>query len=118
MGSLDCAGARASGGRIGDRSMLTKFVNRLIARSASSSGEPKVYKRASHGIARDAISPGALKVTQTLQGAGFKAYVVGGAVRDLLLGGEPKDYDVATDATPEDVHRLIRRSRIIGRRFR
>jgi poly(A) polymerase len=98
--------------------MLKKFVNRLFARKTSPTDEPKVYKRASHGIARDAISPGALKVTQTLQGAGFKAYVVGGAVRDLLLGGEPKDYDVATDATPEEVHRLIRRSRIIGRRFR
>lgn len=98
--------------------MLKKFVNRLFARKSSATDEAKVYKRASHGIARDAISPGALKVTQTLQGAGFKAYVVGGAVRDLVLGGVPKDYDVATDATPEEVHHLIRRSRIIGRRFR
>lgn len=99
--------------------MLRKIVNRLFARGGKPvAHEPKVYKRKSHGIARDAISPGALKVTQALQGAGFKAYVVGGAVRDLLLGGVPKDYDVATDATPEEVHRLIRRSRIIGRRFR
>jgi poly(A) polymerase len=99
--------------------MLRKFVNRLFSRTGKPiAGEPKVYKRKSHGIARDSISPGALKVTQSLQSAGFKAYVVGGAVRDLLLGGVPKDYDVATDATPEEVHRIIRRSRIIGRRFR
>jgi poly(A) polymerase len=99
--------------------MLRKFVNRLFSRSGNSAaGEPKIFKRKDHGIVRDSISPGALKVTQSLQAGGFKAYVVGGAVRDLLLGGVPKDYDVATDATPEEVHRLIRRSRIIGRRFR
>jgi poly(A) polymerase len=109
--------------------MLKKFVNRLFNRggaraAAGKAGaraavpEPKTIARKSHGIARDMISPGALKVTQSLQAAGFKAYVVGGAVRDLLLGGVPKDYDVATSATPEQVHKLIRRSRIIGRRFR
>jgi poly(A) polymerase len=104
---------------------MLKIVKRLFSRggkkAAGKNGktaEAKTIARKSHGIARDKISPGALKVTQTLQAAGFKAYVVGGAVRDLLLGGVPKDYDVATSATPEEVHKLIRRSRIIGRRFR
>jgi poly(A) polymerase len=71
-----------------------------------------------HGIKREQISYGARRVTEGLQAAGYQAYVVGGAVRDLLLGRAPKDFDVATDATPEDVRRVFRRSRIIGRRFR
>lgn len=71
-----------------------------------------------HGVARERVSPCALRVTQTLQRHDFAAFVVGGAVRDLLLGREPKDFDVATDATPEEVRALFRRSRIIGRRFR
>lgn len=70
-----------------------------------------------HGVAREQISYGALKVTDGLQAAGYQAFVVGGAVRDLLLGRIPKDFDVATDATPEEVRRIFRRSRIIGRRF-
>ncbi len=71
-----------------------------------------------HGIRRDQISSCALKTTQELQKAGFSAFVVGGAVRDLLLGLDPKDFDVATNATPEQVRSAFRRSRIIGRRFR
>jgi len=71
-----------------------------------------------HGIARDKINPHALKVTDRLQQAGFRAYVVGGAPRDLLLGGEPKDYDIGTDATPDEVRKLFRNARLIGRRFR
>lgn len=71
-----------------------------------------------HGIDREQISYGARRVTEGLQAAGYQAYVVGGAVRDLLLGRAPKDFDVATDATPEEVRRVFRRSRIIGRRFR
>jgi poly(A) polymerase len=63
------------------------------------------------------VSPNAVRVTHTLQQAGFKAFIVGGAVRDLLLGIKPKDFDVATDATPEEVKRLFRRAFIIGRRF-
>ena len=66
----------------------------------------------------DRISSGAQKVCETLQQHGFAAYVVGGAVRDLLLGREPKDFDVATGARPEQVRAIFRRSRIIGRRFR
>ncbi len=64
------------------------------------------------------ISSGALKVISVLQGSGFQAYLVGGGVRDLLLGRHPKDFDVATDAHPEDVRKLFEDSRIIGRRFR
>lgn len=71
-----------------------------------------------HGIRHNQISPCALKVTHELQKSGFLAFIVGGAVRDLLLGLDPKDFDVATNATPEQVRSAFRRSRIIGRRFR
>ncbi len=71
-----------------------------------------------HQIDTKFISNAALKTTSGLQKAGFDAYIVGGAVRDLLLNKEPKDFDVATNATPEEVKRIFRRSRIIGRRFR
>ena len=71
-----------------------------------------------HGIARKHISPGALKVTDALQKAGFEAYVVGGGPRDLLLNAKPKDFDVGTSATPEQVREVLPKSRLIGRRFR
>jgi poly(A) polymerase len=71
-----------------------------------------------HGINVALVDERALNVVRTLQDAGFEAYVVGGAVRDLLLGLRPKDFDVATDATPEEVKGLFRRAFIIGRRFR
>ena len=60
----------------------------------------------------------AVKVVQILIKAGYDAYLVGGCIRDLLLGYEPKDFDIATNATPEQVHKAFKRSRIIGRRFR
>lgn len=71
-----------------------------------------------HRIDRKLLSSSALKTTQELQRAGFEAFIVGGAVRDLLLKRRPKDFDIATDATPEQVNRIFRRSRIIGQRFR
>ncbi|MEM8659340.1 MAG: polynucleotide adenylyltransferase PcnB [Pseudomonadota bacterium] len=77
-----------------------------------------VIPRDQHCISRRNISDNALKVMARLRGDGHQAYLVGGAVRDLLLGGRPKDFDVATDATPETIHALFRNSRIIGRRFR
>lgn len=77
-----------------------------------------IIPRDQHCISRKNISDSALKVMSRLRGGGYQAYLVGGAVRDLLLGGHPKDFDVATDATPEAVHALFRNSRIIGRRFR
>ncbi|NBS98654.1 MAG: polynucleotide adenylyltransferase PcnB, partial [Betaproteobacteria bacterium] len=80
--------------------------------------QAKILRGADLGLQRNLISPNAIKVCETLQRAGFKAYLVGGAVRDLLLGFTPKDFDVATNATPEDVKAQFRRAMIIGRRFR
>ncbi len=77
-----------------------------------------VIPRDQHCISRKNISDSALKVMSRLRSKGHQAYLVGGAVRDLLLGGHPKDFDIATDATPEAIHALFRNSRIIGRRFR
>ncbi len=74
--------------------------------------------REQHVISRKDISPNALRVLYRLREAGFGAFLVGGAVRDLLVGGHPKDFDVATDATPEEVKSLFRNCRLIGRRFR
>lgn len=80
--------------------------------------EPHVIGPGDHNISPQAISRGAATVVETLEDAGFNAYVVGGCVRDLLLDLHPKDFDVATDATPEQVKQFFRRSRIVGRRFR
>jgi len=78
----------------------------------------RTIPREQHIISRREISPNALRVLYRLREAGFGAYLVGGAVRDLLLGMHPKDFDVATDATPEQVKQLFRNCRLIGRRFR
>jgi len=78
----------------------------------------RIYARSEHDISRDNISPNALKVLYRLKNAGYDAFLVGGGVRDLLLGGQPKDFDVSTNATPEDVRGLFRNCRLIGRRFR
>ncbi|HEY2145005.1 MAG TPA: polynucleotide adenylyltransferase PcnB [Steroidobacteraceae bacterium] len=77
-----------------------------------------VIPRSEHSISREAISPNALKVLYRLKEAGYQGFLVGGAVRDLLLGITPKDFDVATNALPEEVRRLFRNCRLIGRRFR
>ncbi len=79
---------------------------------------PKIIPRPEHPISRKNIDREALKVLYRLKGAGYLAYLVGGSVRDLLLGKRPKDFDVGTDARPEEIRRLFRNSRIIGRRFR
>lgn len=79
--------------------------------------KPKIWTQAEHRIDRRLVSHNAVRVCETLQNKGYKAFVVGGAVRDLLLGMRPKDFDVATDASPEETQRLFRRARIIGRRF-
>jgi len=81
-------------------------------------GTWRTYTQPEHGIHRDDLSQAAISVCDGLQKAGYQAFVVGGAVRDLLLGRHPKDFDVATSATPEQVRGVFRRSRIIGRRFR
>ncbi|HEN47327.1 MAG TPA: polynucleotide adenylyltransferase PcnB, partial [Mizugakiibacter sp.] len=77
-----------------------------------------VLTRAEHCVSRKNLSSAALRVLYRLHEAGYAALLVGGAVRDLLLGGHPKDFDVATDATPEEVRKLFRNCRLIGRRFR
>lgn len=77
-----------------------------------------IIPREQHVISRKNISKAALRVLYRLNEAGYAAYLVGGAVRDLLLGGHPKDFDVATSATPEEVKKLFRNCRLIGRRFR
>jgi len=95
--------------------MIKRFIRRVFGlRSDTMLRVP----RNRHGLARERISPAAAKVCAVLREAGFSGYVVGGAVRDLLLGIEPKDFDIATDARPEQVKPLFRRAIIIGRRFR
>ncbi|MDR1936287.1 MAG: polynucleotide adenylyltransferase PcnB [Candidatus Accumulibacter sp.] len=94
--------------------MIRKFISRLLGRKPSG---PCVIPHARHGIRREAVSNGSRRVVETLQDNGYQAFVVGGAVRDLLAGIRPKDFDVATSATPEQVRQCFRRARIIGRRF-
>jgi poly(A) polymerase len=101
--------------------MIKKFIDKLIA--GTTGRKPKFGKRQEVGPEQHAIDPTlvderALSVVHTLKEAGHEAYIVGGAVRDLLLGLRPKDFDVATSATPEQVKSLFRRAFIIGRRFR
>ncbi len=80
--------------------------------------EAVIIPRAEHGLSRKLIDPDTLKVLYRLRQAGFKAYLVGGGVRDLLLGRTPKDFDVGTDATPSQVRKLFRNCFLVGRRFR
>src|SRR4030095_11205876 len=79
--------------------------------------EPVIVPRDQHPISRANISSNALKVLYRLKEAGYQAFLVGGAVRDLLLGLQPKDFDVATNAHPDQVKQLFRNCRLIGRRF-
>ncbi len=96
--------------------MIRRWLHKVLGKAAVPS-KPRIFPLEQHGIRRESIHACALKVTRTLREHGYAAFVVGGAVRDLLLGREPKDFDVATDATPEQVRQLFRRARIIGRRF-
>src|SRR3569623_659694 len=99
--------------------MIKKLIRRILG-SKKKNGEtlqPVRFGPKEHGIDPQLVSANAVRVTQTLQEAGYKAFLVGGAVRDLLLGIKPKDFDIATNATPEQVKRLFRRAFIIGRRF-
>jgi len=104
--------------------MITKFIKRILRRDpmvkhtqANNTGAPKRIAKKSHRIDPHLLSKNAVKVTHTLQQAGYEAFIVGGAVRDLALGISPKDFDVATNATPDQVQRLFRKARLIGRRF-
>ncbi|MBL8350646.1 MAG: polynucleotide adenylyltransferase PcnB [Burkholderiaceae bacterium] len=117
--------------------MIKKFISRLLGKGAGEGAAapaaavpaapppPRIpigrrveVPVAEHGIDPDLLDERAVRVVRTLQQAGHQAYIVGGAVRDLLVGRRPKDFDVATDATPEQVKALFRRAFIIGRRFR
>ncbi len=86
--------------------------------AVASSIEPRTIPREDHTVSRKRINPHALKVLYRLHNNGFEAHLVGGGVRDLLLGVEPSDFDVVTDATPEEIRSLFRNCRLIGRRFR
>ena len=119
--------------------MIKKFIRKLFGRGEASPAaaaaaadtdghhinvhghavprEPVRYSASAEGVRRAEVPHSAMRTCETLQKAGFKAFVVGGGVRDLLLGLKPKDFDVATDATPAQVTELFRRSRVIGRRF-
>ena len=105
--------------------MIRKLIHRVFGPRAATTPTtparrddgPALIPAARHGIHRERLSSGARRTVEGLQQAGYKAYVVGGAVRDLLANITPKDFDVATDATPEQVRQCFRRSRIIGRRF-
>src|SRR4051812_15775073 len=99
-------------------SMIKRLIRRILGKkSATDHSQPAVLGQKEHGINPQLVSPNAVRVTQTLQDAGFKAFLVGGAVRDLMLGIKPKDFDIATNATPEQIKRLFRRAFIIGKRF-
>ncbi|WP_322106800.1 polynucleotide adenylyltransferase PcnB [Paraburkholderia sp. J41] len=124
-------GERAAGASGATRARRTRSANAAGAGGASSAktakaragkapadpATPVILSADIHGINPALISRNAVRVTEGLQQAGFRAFIVGGAVRDLLLGIAPKDFDVATDATPDQVQKLFRRARIIGRRF-
>ncbi len=102
--------------------MIRRLIDRLLNRKtrgprAAIREKAREYKGSELGVIHGAISDAAFRTCESLQKAGHQAFVVGGGVRDLLLGLRPKDFDVATNATPEQVRSLFRRSRVIGRRF-
>jgi poly(A) polymerase len=118
------------GARDGRRPMRRGIIRRAPSRSSSTllndtiqfpayapQGTPRIVPREEHPISRANISGSALKVLYRLKEAGYQAFLVGGAVRDLLLGLSPKDFDVATNAHPDQVKQLFRNCRLIGRRF-
>ena len=89
-----------------------------IAEVVSTLAQPIVLSRSQHSVSRQLLSPSALKVLYRLNKSGYDAYLVGGGVRDILLGLKPKDFDIATNATPDEIKALFRNCRLIGRRFR
>ncbi|WP_404936353.1 polynucleotide adenylyltransferase PcnB [Pseudoalteromonas sp. SG43-6] len=106
-------------------SKLFQFCRQIIGPTASVTAEhtqvsaqPLIVGRNEHGISRKQFSPNAIKVLYRLKDGGFDAYLVGGCIRDILLGQQPKDFDVVTNATPDQVKKLFRNCRLIGRRFR
>ena len=110
--------------------MIKKFIDKLLGKApkavaaaekdsgAAPAGKRVEVPKSEHLIDPSLVDERAIKVVSTLADAGYEAYIVGGAVRDLLVGMRPKDFDVATNATPEQVKACFRRAFIIGRRFR
>ncbi|EFN5889326.1 polynucleotide adenylyltransferase, partial [Escherichia coli] len=103
---------------------VANFCRKVLSREESEAEQAvarpqvTVIPREQHAISRKDISENALKVMYRLNKAGYEAWLVGGGVRDLLLGKKPKDFDVTTNATPEQVRKLFRNCRLVGRRFR
>jgi poly(A) polymerase len=95
--------------------MIMRLLSRL---GLGGKPKPTVAPAARFGVSNEGVSGGAMQVIERLQSKGYHAFIVGGAVRDLLLGFKPKDFDIATNATPEQIKPLFRRAFIIGRRFR
>jgi poly(A) polymerase len=119
--NINCSAANA--GARNAKIMIKQLLQKIFRRRAKANTHTQlpaaqIIQVGKHKINQKHISQAALKTCDQLQKAGFQAYIVGGAVRDLLLNHPPKDFDVATNATPEQVHKVFRRSRIIGRRFR
>ncbi|MCP8899246.1 polynucleotide adenylyltransferase PcnB [Gilvimarinus xylanilyticus] len=100
--------------------MLKRLFKLITPKSSSARAnqQPLIIPRDQHNVSRKLISHAAIKVMKQLNQHGYEAYLVGGGVRDLLLGGQPKDFDVATNAKPEQVKSLFRGARIVGRRFK
>jgi len=100
--------------------MIKRIIRKFFAGKAKKQPpalDPTILRQEEHGIDPKLLSSNAIRVINILEKAGYEAYIVGGAVRDLLLGIRPKDFDIATNATPEQVRRLFRRAFLIGRRF-
>lgn len=97
---------------------VKNWFSQLGGQNGTAPHEPRVISADEHSISRQNISESAKKVLHRLNRSGHEAFLVGGGVRDLLLDGHPKDFDIATSATPEEVHELFRNSRLIGRRFK
>ena len=94
---------------------MLKRIKKLFS---TSSAAPDRIPHSTHGLNRRKVSGSAIRIIEALHAAGHEAYLVGGGVRDLILGGSPKDFDIATNATPEMVQKVFRRAKIIGRRFK
>ncbi len=105
------------------KNIVKSLISRITAfgrnkRNENLTREPIIIPRSEHTISRSNISSNALKVLYRLKDEGYQAYLVGGGVRDLLLGRQPKDFDIATDASPESIKKVFRNCRLVGRRFR
>lgn len=112
---VQCSCARACDYNCKEKEVLNRY-------GKDSEGRPVkkaiIYTKTEHSIRFDAIDADALRIISRLDDAGFNAYIVGGAVRDLVAGNVPKDFDIVTDATPSRIKRIFRNARIIGKRFR